>query len=93
MKTNFAIAHWTPFYANTIFNGLLELLSTLWVTITAISLPKALAQAKPSHSQAKAGAYSLAWGIGKPKPPQAKPSQNNTSHGGMAMAMLCPDKK
>ena len=34
---------------------------------------KALAQAKPSQSQAKAGAYGLAWAIRKPKPPQAKP--------------------
>jgi hypothetical protein len=34
---------------------------------------KTLAQTKPSQSQAKASAYGLAWHIGKPKPPQAKP--------------------
>ena len=58
---------------------------------------KALAQAKPSQSQAKASAYGLAWHIGKPKPPQAKPkpvasrpSQARTTLVGSGMSSRAP---
>src|SRR5882757_7598982 len=34
---------------------------------------KALAQAKPSQSQALVGGFGLAWDFRKPKPPQARP--------------------
>jgi hypothetical protein len=36
-------------------------------------MTKALAQAKPSQSQALVEGFGLAWEFSKPKPPQAKP--------------------
>jgi hypothetical protein len=36
-------------------------------------MTKALAQAKPSQSQAPVEGFGLAWEFSKPKPPQAKP--------------------
>jgi len=43
---------------------------------------KAVAQAKPSRSQAVAGGFGLAWVFRKPKPSQAKPKPRLSGQAG-----------
>jgi len=48
---------------------------------------KALAQAKPSQSQAPIYGFGLAWGFRKPKPPQARPKLGLSGQAGPCTAL------
>ena len=49
---------------------------------------KAAAWAKPSRSQAVTGGFGLAWGLTKPKPPQARPKPRLPGQAGPCPVLL-----